>query len=60
MVDADNPAIAARYTVNIYYWQSLDEYPFNFLISIIAGTIWVKAILQMQNTQTIGPMIKIL
>ena len=26
----------------------------------LAGIIWLKAILQMQNTQTIGPMLKIL
>lgn len=29
-------------------------------MACIAGIIWAKVILQMQNTQTLGPMIKIL
>ena len=46
----DDPTPGDIYTLNVTCWSGNDEYPFQLIMAIMAGTIWLKTIMQMSNT----------
>lgn len=45
---------------NLLYLNFLGEYPFEWLLALIAFNTWVKFVLKLRITKKFGPVIKVL